>query len=213
MSTEHLARVASIFDEWAQTGRAEGMERGHGPSGRIAFEALAPGDGESYLDIGCGNGYSLEWAAKCGAKVTGIDLSSGMIERARTRLEAYAPTLHRDSFPTAKLNPGDFDVIYSMEVFYYLPSLQEGLNAAHELLRAGGRFACVVDYYLENPESHSWPEDTGVAMTLWSEAEWRDGFKAAGFTSIEQKRLRSTDPTDPAWKRELGSLMTIGRLT
>lgn len=47
--------------------------------------AVEPGD--SVLDIACGNGNFSRFLAGLGARVTAIDGSSGMIERARTRSE------------------------------------------------------------------------------------------------------------------------------
>ena len=79
------------------------------------------------------------------------------------------------------------------------------------LLTPGGRFVCVVDFYQENPASHSWPEDVGVAMRLLSAAQWRQAFEDAGLKVIEQGRV--TLPPEQAtegWKVDVGSLMTVG---
>jgi SAM-dependent methyltransferase len=205
-------RVRDVFAQWALSGRAEGMERGHGPAARQAFERLGLGDSGAYLDIGCGNGYSLAWALEKGLEAWGIDVAREMIDLASGKYGAAAQLI-TGTFPHPDLPSGHFDGIFSMEVFYYLPSLDEGLRAAHGLLQSGGRFACIVDFYRENPDSHSWPEDTGVDMTLWSEAEWRDGFARAGFVDIEQDRLRPprAPGETPTWKHEAGSLLTLGR--
>ena len=40
MSSAHVDKVAAIFDDWAEAGRAEGMEQGHGPTARPAFDRL-----------------------------------------------------------------------------------------------------------------------------------------------------------------------------
>ena len=53
---------------------------------RPAMERLLtvkPGD--RVLDIGCGNGNYARWLAELGARVTAIDASEEMIERARAR--------------------------------------------------------------------------------------------------------------------------------
>ncbi|MCA9536195.1 MAG: class I SAM-dependent methyltransferase [Myxococcales bacterium] len=66
---QHVASVRSLFDQWAQAGRAEGMQHSHTPAARQAFERLAVQPGQHYLDIGCGNGYSVRWAAEIDATV------------------------------------------------------------------------------------------------------------------------------------------------
>ncbi len=81
--SEQTTRVRDVFDDWARRGRAEGMERGHGPTARQGFDRLEVGAGTRYLDIGCGNGYTVRWAAAAGARATGLDVSAEMITRAR----------------------------------------------------------------------------------------------------------------------------------
>lgn len=209
-----LDEVKSLFEIWAGNGRAEGMESGHGPTATQAFEALRLGPQSRYLDIGCGSGYTLRWAQTAGSEeVWGIDLSPGMIEKTRELSGAGSATMQLLSgpFPHADIPENHFDAIFSMEVFYYLPSLSEGLQAVYRSLRSGGRFACIVDFYQENPDSHSWPEDVGVKMTLWSESQWKSGFEAAGFTEVEQRRLYPEKGQAPEeWKYSQGSLLTLG---
>lgn len=210
-------RVRDIFHDWAERGRAEGMEAGHGPSARAGIAHLALEPGQRYLDIGCGNGYTLRWVAPVvgpEGRAVGIDVAPGMIERARALSAEHSNIdVHLAAFPAHELAPASFHGVFSMEVFYYLPDLPAALAATHALLAPGGRFACVVDFYGENPESHEWPEQLGCEMTLWSAAEWVRGFEAAGFTDIHQERVRHplADGAEPGWKHTIGSLLTVGR--
>lgn len=225
---ERVARVREVFDEWAVSGRAEGMEQGHGPTARPAFEGLVGGApaGLRYLDIGCGNGYTVRWAASRfpAGEAVGVDLSSAMIERARAASRTLANARFEvadfaslDQSRPALLRPGSFDAVFSMEVFYYLPDLDAALREVFELLRPGGRFVCLVDYYGENPASHDWPARLGVEMTLLDAAGWAAAFTRAGFEGVSSERLRPdpseaayTSPIEP-WKLEQGSLSTMGR--
>lgn len=215
-SDDHVANVRDVFEDWAERGRAEGMAESHTPFVRPVFERLPlPPDG-AYLDIGCGNGYTVRWAAEAApeGRAVGIDVSPRMIDRAR-ELSAGIPNaeFHRASFPDGHpLEPGSFDVIYSMEVFYYLPDLDAGLTEVRGLLRPGGVFACQVDYYEENEASHSWPEDMGVEMRLLGEADWREAFERAGLEVTDQFRVRlPEDEASEEWKAVEGSLVTLGR--
>ena len=217
MNAGHDDKVRETFDAWAANGRSEGMERGHGPAAREAFSALGLPRGCRYLDVGCGNGYTLRWAASEleAVEALGLDLSPKMVERARAlSREHRAIRCEAGSFPEAAkgLKPDHFDGAFSMEALYYLPSLGPALLRMCELLRPGGRFACVVDYYLENPASHSWPEDLGVPMILLPEKGWAEAFRGAGFEIEDQRRLRpDQDPSAPQWKTSCGSLLTLGR--
>jgi len=211
-------RVRDVFDDWAARGRAEGMEAGHGWSARAGFDRLGLAPGDRYLDIGCGNGYTVRWAAPvvgAGGHAIGIDLSSNMIERAECAAAGLANVqFHVAAFPDHGLEQDAFQGIFSMEVFYYLPDLGRALAEVVRLLAPGGRFACVVDYYRENAASHAWPDELGVAMNLLGRAEWRAAMEAAGLTVLEQSCLRR--PLAPGeaegWKHTQGSLLTLCEL-
>jgi SAM-dependent methyltransferase len=211
-----VARVRDVFDEWARHGRADGMADSHAPVAARAFDRLAlPADGW-FVDIGCGNGYVVRWAAERAprGRAMGIDVAPEMIARAEALSAAYANVeFVVTQFPEGHSLPrGKFAAVFSMEVFYYFPDLQAALVETLGLLKPGGRFACTVDYYFENTASHSWPADVGVDMTLLDEAGWRDAFRKAGFTHLHQERLRlpATEATEP-WKATEGSLLTLGR--
>lgn len=211
------ARVRDIFEDWAKRGRAEGMEAGHGPSARAGIATLALTPGANYLDIGCGNGYTLRWVAPAvgpAGSATGIDVAPAMVERARELSKEHRNIDVRvAAFPDHGLPCGHFDGIFSMEVYYYLPDVPAALGETLALLKPGGRFACVVDYYGENPESHDWPEQLGCAMTLWSAEQWRAAFEAEGFVEVAQQRVTHplAEGKEPGWKQQIGSLLTTGR--
>jgi len=203
-----------VFDDWAVRGRAEGMERGHGPVARKAFHHLGLTPDSWYLDIGCGNGYTVRWAAEDApkGKAFGLDVAPEMIARAEKMSQGVANAeFHVATFPEHDLPLGRFDAIFSMEVLYYLPSLSDALAEITRLLKPGGRFVCVVDFYEENVASHSWPEDVGVAMRLLSAAQWRKAFKDADLKVIEQGRVTLTpEQASEDWNVTVGSLMTVG---
>ena len=209
------SRARAVFDDWARRGRAEEMEQRHGPTARQAFERLAlPPDGW-YLDVGCGNGYTVRWAAEAApsGKAIGLDVSERMIERARQLSEPVANIeFHLASFPNHSLPHGRFDAIFSMEALYYLPDLATALREIARLLGPGGRLACVVDYYSENRASHSWPRDMGVDMTLLDSAGWENAIAGSGLRVLEQVRLRvPVEEASAAWKVTEGSLLTLAR--
>lgn len=210
-----MNKVRDLFDDWAREGRADGMERGHGPAARLAFEMLRlPEDGR-YLDIGCGNGYTVRWAARAAPRgqAMGLDVSGEMVAEAR-RLSRGLENAEFliGSFPEVDLPESSFDAVFSMEVLYYLPDLDTALAGVRRLMKPGALFACVVDYYGENSASHSWPRDLGVPMTLLDAEGWADAFRRAGLAMVRQRRLRlPSEQATAAWKTTVGSLLTLGR--
>jgi len=210
--------VRELFDAWALSGRAEGMEQGHGHAARRAVSRLGLGERTRYLDIGCGNGYTVRWAARAAprGRAVGADLSEEMILLAR-RLSHDLPntTFIAGEFPGVDLGQGaPFDAIFSMEAFYYFADLDAALARVRDLLAPEGLFACVVDFYGENTASHAWQEQMGVRMTLLDAAGWAGASARAGLTVVEQTRLRlpAGTPRDPedAWEETEGSLLTLG---
>jgi arsenite methyltransferase len=216
MSTErqHIDAVKGLFDEWAVNGRAEGMETGHTPMARPAFERLNLQPGQRYLDIGCGNGYTVRWASETAQDVhaIGIDVSDEMVSHARALSESFSNCRFISApFPLPILKAQAFDAIFSMEVFYYLPNLPWALMSTLRLLKPGGLFACVVDFYEENSASHGWAEDIGIELNLLSTQGWQDAMTEVGFEIVEQTRLLApaVPGETPNWRQTEGSLLTL----
>jgi SAM-dependent methyltransferase len=207
------------------------MAASHAPVARVALDRLELRRDARFLDIGCGNGYVVRWAADAAPDglAMGIDVAPAMIALARAHSAGYRNVrfavatfgMGRDpAAPASSAAP--FDAVFSMEVFYYLPDLGAALRETLGLLTPGGRFACAVDYYGENTASHSWPADLGVGMTLLDQAGWRAAFERAGFAHVRQERIRQPTPETAAleaavhasgssWKVIHGTLLTLGQ--
>jgi len=190
------------------------MEVAHGPVARRVLASLGLGPDSHYLDLGCGNGYTVRLvSARYGATAVGVDASSEMIAKARS-LSPHSPDVSFvcASFPRHSLPERSFDVVFSMESMYYMVDLDEALRAVLELLKPGGVFACAVDFYQENTASLGWPGYVGTDMKLLSAQEWRSALEAAGFGAISQRRvvIPEGEAQEP-WHATVGSLLTVGR--
>ena len=148
-----------VFDSWALDYHASGMEKGHWPSVMEALNSISPQDGR-YLEVGVGNGYAINHVAQnqfARGHCAGIDVSANMVATAQSRtLGVDNVEIQVADFLLYKPD-SRFDVIFSMEVFYYLSDLQAGLDHAFKLLNPGGRLMVLVNHYLEYKESHRWP--------------------------------------------------------
>lgn len=214
-----LDDVRATFSDWCRRGRAEGMERDHAPAARVAFERLDLAEDGRFLDVGCGNGYAVRWAAHAAPRglAVGVDLSSDMIEHAATLVDGLdnvrflAGNVTDLSLTELSVDGAPFDAVFSMEALYYVPRLDDTLRYIANLLRPGGRFASTVNFYEENDASASWPADVGVDMNRLDAAGWKRAFENAGFREVEQDRIRlKPAETDDAWKVSEGSLWTMG---
>jgi len=207
--------AADVFDTWAQDGRDAWMEKGHGPIARRVFQSLRLSPDAWYLDLGCGNGYTVRWASALlsRGRAFGIDASPRMIERARA-LSAGDPraVFALAVFPLHDLPLSSFDVVFSMESLYYMRDIPAALGEVYRLLKPGGVFVSAIDFYEENRISHGWVSYVGAGMSLWSARRWKRAFERAGFTEVSQERL--VIPAEQAverWHSTAGSLVTRGR--
>lgn len=93
------------------------------------------------LDIGCGLGFSSEAFRELGASVTGIDLSSIAIDRAKEKFKSV--DFRCTAFPDGLTDRNTFDLIYAVDlpivgVFATVPIQSEFLQPCLRLLKPGG---------------------------------------------------------------------------
>lgn len=108
------------------------------------------------LDIGVGVGRLSRALAPRVAKVTGIDVSAEMIERARGNLEGHdVDLLVGDGVSLQPLADGSFTAVVSLVVFQHIPDPQVTLGYIREIgrvLAPGGWAAFQVS---DDPEIHT----------------------------------------------------------
>jgi len=196
-----------VFNNWAEIGKDEGMADGHRSAVLQMLELSLPKRPFSFLDAGCGNGWVVRLVKSMEDCLLseGIDGSVKMLEKAREtdRLNTY----YREDL--TKWSPNKkYDVIHSMEVFYYLEKPEELLAKIHDnWLGTNGRLVMGIDFYRENTVSHDWPEKCGInLMRLFSEKDWIQMFKKAGFEEVSARRLDAKE----GWA---GTLCVIGQKT
>jgi len=221
--------VREEFDQWAADGRDRGMEERHWHTAKHALARMPVEDGETILDLGSGSGYAgraLRDAASAG-RVYGLDGSPKMTRNARSYTDDPQVGYLNGTFGALPFDANSIDHCFSMEAFYYAADPHEALRDLARVLRSGGTFFCAVNYFEENVHSHDWQEFIEIEMTRWSEAEYRQAFRDAGFHVAEQDRIPDREieippadafPTED-WEtreamyeryREYGTLLTVG---
>jgi SAM-dependent methyltransferase len=98
-----------------------------------AFAELLGRPSGSILDIGCGGGWLLQYAAAAGWEVQGIEPSRSMWERARHRAPVILGT-----FPHIDLGARRFDVVNLKLVLEHVPDPARLLLEVREVLAPGG---------------------------------------------------------------------------
>jgi len=127
------------YDRWAEIYDAEDnplirLEERHLPG----LLGLIPG--QAVADIGCGTGrWALRLAGQ-GGRVTGLDFSEGMLEKARQKGAGLDLSfLHHDLTKPIPLPDRSFDLVLSCLAMEHLPSLDLPFSEMARICRPGGR--------------------------------------------------------------------------
>lgn len=119
-------------------------------SAQVASEAGASGQvgsnqaGLDILDAGCGTGLCGPLLAPMARTLVGVDISAGMLEKARGR-DIYDELVAEELSTFMRRRPGSADLIVSADTLVYFGALEEPLAAAYACLRDGGLLAFTVE--------------------------------------------------------------------
>jgi predicted TPR repeat methyltransferase len=109
------------------------------------------------LDMGCGTGLCAPLIRRYARRLTGVDLSPGMLAQAKEK-QVYDELVHIELTEYLGHHPASFDVIVSADTLVYFGALEGVLAAAARALRPGGLLiftlehgvaASAPDYHLE----------------------------------------------------------------
>jgi SAM-dependent methyltransferase len=103
------------------------------------------GAGGDVFEAGCGTGLLLQQAAAVARRAVGLDLSRGMLARARAR----GLDVVQGSITAVPLPSRSFDLVYSMKVLAHVPPIREAAAELARLVRPGGHL--LLEFY--NPVS------------------------------------------------------------
>jgi len=182
--TPPVAYVESLFDDFAPRFETSLVERLDYHAPQLLTEAIAGALGTGRMsvrhaiDLGCGTGLMGEHLRKSASFLEGIDLSAGMLKRARSK-RIYDRLDKGDvaDMAFAETDPGRADLAVAADVYIYLGDLAPAFALAARLLEANGLFAFTV-------EAHDGPEDFMVRPSLryaHSQAYVSRALAAAGF--------------------------------
>tara|TARA_B100000029_G_scaffold194170_2_gene192192 strand:- start:194 stop:820 length:627 start_codon:yes stop_codon:yes gene_type:complete len=179
-----------IFDNWALKDKDVGMEKGHAPAvdkmiNIIDKRTTILKSQFSFLDLGCGNGWVVEKFSQnnlCTLAV-GVDGANNMIKKAKVR---DTKGIYYKSNIEAWACNDKFDIIFSMETFYYFNDIDSVLkNIYNNLLKVNSFFIFGIDHYSENIPSLSWESDIGIKTNTMSIDQWVNKIKSFGFRDVE----------------------------
>ena len=198
-SEQLKARSRAAFNEQAAT-YDEGMQGSHARTlyPHILEEAkrsLAGACTPRVLDVGCGTGALSEQllAALPDCRLTGIDLSPAMVERARIRLAARAEVIEGDA-ERLPFHDESFDLVVCNDSFHHYPDPDRAAFQMWRVLRRGGTLV-MGDAWQPAPARsimNAWmPFSHEGDVRIYSEAELRL-ILGAWFQHVDWRRIGTT---------------------
>ena len=135
------------------------------------------------LDFGCGTGLTTLQLAPYFRTITGVDSSSGMLERLKAKVLAsgFANVLTELCAPGGELRAGRYHLITSAMTLHHIENIVPLLKAFKARLHSGGWIA-IADLEAEDGSFHE--DSTGVFHKGFSAEELSGLLEAAGFSSV-----------------------------
>ncbi|MEZ5331791.1 MAG: class I SAM-dependent methyltransferase [Thermoanaerobaculia bacterium] len=135
--------AANAYDLWAGSYDTDENDTRELAGETLRRSGLAR-DGRDVVEIGCGTGGNTAWLAEGAGSVLGLDLSEGMLERARRRTSApHVRFRHHDVRAPWPVESAAADLVVSMLVLEHVEGVGPVLAEAARVLRPGGAlFLC-----------------------------------------------------------------------
>ena len=95
-------------------------------------------------DAGCGTGLCADFLRRRAKRLVGVDLSAGMLARARSR-KVYDELIESELAAWLAGRSQEFDLIVSADTLCYFGALEQALAGAAGALRPGGRIVFTVE--------------------------------------------------------------------
>lgn len=173
--------------------------------GEDVLALLKPMKGEAILDLGCGDGALAEKMTRKGCKVTAIDSSDSMIERAQKRgVDAYLMRAEEMNFDN------QFHAVFSNAALHWMKESDRVIQNVFKSLTSNGRFCAemggsgnvqtIVSQIYKELEHRGLNGDAYNPWYFPSKEQYAQQLEQAGFTIdfIDQFDRPTKLPTDIA---------------
>ncbi len=158
----------------------EAENRAVDPDGLLeqAMSRIAPWDGRSVLDVGCGSGFHLPRFATTAASVVGVEPHPSLVALARRRTRKLTNvTVHEGLAESLPLPDASVDVVHARWAYFFGPGCEPGLTELDRVVRRGGT-AFVIDNDPTRSTFGAWfrrgypSVDPAAVERFWSTHGW-----------------------------------------
>jgi ubiquinone/menaquinone biosynthesis C-methylase UbiE len=127
-------RIAANYDRRYQARRYQGVER-------ALCAWLGARARRRVLEVGCGTGHWLQRFGDCGERIFGMDLSRGMLAKARITTRD-SPLINGEAL-RLPFADDSFDAVFCVNAFHHFPDKSAFIAETARVLMPGGEFCTV----------------------------------------------------------------------
>lgn len=164
---EYWTRRAPSYDDYQQRPERRDLDV---ELWRRIWSDVLPATPADVLDVGTGSGHVAFVLAGLGHRTTGIDLSDGMLERAREHAAARAgqplPRFQVGDAVAPPFDPASFDAVVGRYVMWTLREPQQAVARWLELLRPDGVLAMVDSLWFPDGMGELYSAEAQAALPL-----------------------------------------------
>lgn len=167
------------------------MNASHGPVTEWGLSHISVAEDAAVLDIGCGGGATLHRLAARAphGAITGIDYSEVSVACStdfnRADIESGRMKVLQASVEAMPFADDSFDIITTVESFYFWPDQAANLREVHRVLKPGGTFLLIAEIH----ENGALPESDRENVRTYNlfnptQEQFLALFRQAGFTQV-----------------------------
>ena len=189
----------NMRSEHYDEGSGEQYAQAYARTVELTLKYLKPGD--RVLEFACGTGLTTVQIAPHVAAVRAIDISDGMVEKARARLAGLPNVeLSQTDLFNPCLEEGSFDAVTAFNVLLYVEDRPRVLARIRALLKPEGMFLsagdCLGEGITKVGIKKFWKSHTGSMpyVAFDTKKKLEEDIAAAGFTVLERENLYPAPP-------------------
>ena len=204
------AELHHVYDDYAPTYARNSADNAYNAYYERPASLALVGDvtGLRVLDAGCGPGGHAEALIAGGARLTGVDGSSGQLEQARQRLGPDVPLHQADLSKPLPLPDNAVDVVLASLVMHYIEDWHTTLTEFHRVLVPGGRFVMSTHHpFMDHAIAAN---DDYFAKHLWAE-QWGEGHDAVLAPTAARDHGRPVLRRIPTRRAERADARSLGQ--
>lgn len=162
------------------------MTLGRKGNAQLAARLSGLGPGDTVVDLGCGPGAAVRYAARMGAPTTGVDPATVMLRVAKLLTGPSAKVQYVEGAAEAiPLPEGSASVVWSIATVHHWADLDAGLREVRRILMPSGRLVAMerrTQRGARGLESHGWTDEQASGFA--------DRCRAHGFTDVRLERTK-----------------------